>query len=97
MRLSKLLYINNKNKTPIPLIETKKAAENILKIAESSEVDEFYIGLNDLHLDYQLKFMFLLLRMVLEKITKALKQKNFNFGFGGISRIGMAFFLQKIS
>ena len=82
------LYINNRAKF-IPLIETKKAAENILKIAESSEVDEFYIGLNDLHLDYQLKFMFQLLQNgTLEKITKALKQKNFNFGFGGISRIG---------
>ncbi|GIR08210.1 MAG: hypothetical protein CM15mP19_00060 [Gammaproteobacteria bacterium] len=62
--------------------------ENILKIAESSEVEEFYIGLNDLHLDYQLKLCFSYCRMVLRKITKALKQKNFNFGFGGISRIG---------
>lgn len=73
----------------IPLIETKLAAENIEYYVNSPYVSEFYIGLNDLHRDIGLKFMFeLLCNSYVESLVEIIKRANKPFGFGGISRIG---------
>ena len=73
----------------IPLIETKKAVENITEIVNSEGVDEFFIGLNDLHLDFNLKFMFQHLENgILDSVANNINQKKIKFGFGGIARIG---------
>ncbi len=76
--------INNKAKF-MPLIETKKAIDKVQLISELDCVDELHIGLNDLHLDMGLNFMFELLASdyVLNK-TCSIKKP---FGVGGIARV----------
>ena len=70
----------------IPLIETESAAKDIFNINALDCVDELHIGLNDLHLDLNKKFMFELfidgtVDNIVSKITKP-------FGIGGVARIG---------
>ena len=70
----------------IPLIETYNAALEIEKIHDLECVDELHIGLNDLHLDMKLKFMFQLLSEgFVDGIVSKLKKP---FGIGGIARLG---------
>ncbi|MDO6579742.1 aldolase/citrate lyase family protein [Photobacterium sp. 2_MG-2023] len=79
-------YINSRAKL-IPLIETSYSAENIFKISELHCVDELHIGLNDLHLELNLSFMFeLLSNGYVEKMVNGLKKP---FGIGGIARVGV--------
>lgn len=71
------------------LLETKEAHQCLDNTLLLSGVDEYYIGLNDLHLSYKKKFMFeLLIDGVLEDITTKLKKKEKSFGFGGVARLG---------
>lgn len=71
------------------LLETKEAHQCLDHTLAMEGVDEYYIGLNDLHLSYQKKFMFeLLTDGVLEDITSRLKEHEMPFGFGGVARIG---------
>ncbi len=80
--------INNRVKF-IPLIETKAAAENLDSYVNSPYVSEFYIGLNDLHRELGLKFMFELLSSgYVETLVNKIKGANKPFGFGGIATIG---------
>lgn len=73
----------------IPLIETKSAAENLVSYVNSDYVSEFYIGLNDLHRELGLKFMFELLSSgYVDNLTQLIKNAGKPFGFGGIARIG---------
>ncbi|MEH6689098.1 MAG: aldolase/citrate lyase family protein [Halopseudomonas sabulinigri] len=70
----------------IPLIETGSALNRIDSIVALDCVDEIHIGLNDLHLDLGLRFMF-------EPIASGLiEQRLCNvrkpFGIGGIARVG---------
>lgn len=70
----------------IPLVETRGAAESISDIVKLGCVDEIHIGLNDLHLDLQLRFMFELLAngYVEDLVCQCPKP----FGIGGIARVG---------
>ena len=71
------------------LLETKEAHRCLNSTLELKGIDEYYIGLNDLHLSYEKKFMFeLLTDGVLEDITNKLKARNMPFGFGGVARLG---------
>lgn len=71
------------------LVETVKAVEHIDAILELDGIDEIHVGLNDLHLDYGMKFMFeLLTNGTVEEISKKVLNKNIKFGFGGIARLG---------
>lgn len=71
------------------LIESKGAVENLDKILAVKGVDEYYVGLNDLHLDYGLKFMFQpLANGLLDSIIAKLSKTEKPFGFGGVARIG---------
>lgn len=70
----------------IPLIETYGAALDVDKIQELDCVDELHIGLNDLHLDMGLEFMFQLLSDgFVEEVTSKISKP---FGIGGVARIG---------
>lgn len=72
----------------IPLVETKEAVEHIDAILDLDGIDEIYIGLNDLHLSYGMKFMFQLLTDgTVEMLANKFKQKGLPFGFGGIARL----------
>lgn len=84
-------FINavNKRAKVILLLETKEAAEIIDDIMMIEGIDEIYIGLNDLHLSYGMKFMFEpLSNGIVENLCKKIKAKNIPYGFGGIARLG---------
>lgn len=70
----------------IPLIETKEAAELAYQICRLDCVTEVHIGLNDLHLDLGLSFMFELLSN--GYVDNIVSQLNKPYGIGGIARYG---------
>ncbi|WP_423800054.1 aldolase/citrate lyase family protein [Neobacillus sp. SAB-20_R2A] len=81
-------YVNGRAKVVL-LLETKEAAESIDVILQSTGIDEVHIGLNDLHLAYNKRFMFeLLIDGTVERLCKILKDKGYLYGFGGIARVG---------
>lgn len=70
----------------IPLIETISSATQIKQIHDLPCVDEIHIGLNDLHLEYKLGFMFeLIANGLVDKMTNCMSK---SFGIGGIARVG---------
>lgn len=70
------------------LFETAKAIENIDSILALEGIDEVYIGLNDLSIDYGKKFLFSLLADgTVEKIASKFKENNLPFGFGGLASL----------
>lgn len=81
-------YVGGRAKTML-LVETKEAAENIDSWISLSGIDEIHIGLNDLHLAYEKKFMFeLLTDGTVDKLCKKISQLGIPYGFGGIARLG---------
>lgn len=71
------------------LLETPQALVRIDDILEVEGIDEIHIGINDLHLGMNLKFMFELLSGgIIEYLSKKIKSKGIVFGFGGIARLG---------
>ena len=79
--------VNGRAKTML-LFESAASVENIDSILELEGIDEVYIGLNDLSLDYGRKFLFSILADgTVEKITKKFKDKNLSFGFGGVATL----------
>ena len=81
-------FVGGRAKTCL-LAETPESVEILDEILETQDVDEIYIGLNDLHLGYGKKFMFeLLADGTVESMATKIKGKNIPFGFGGVSYIG---------
>ena len=81
-------YVDNRAKVNL-LLETREAEEALDDILALHGIDEVFIGLNDLHLNYHKTFMFELLSDgTVERICNKLRQKNMFYGFGGIARIG---------
>ena len=73
----------------VPLVETYDATQCIGEIVSIPGVAEIYIGLNDLHMDMQLKFMFEpLANGLVDQLAEAIKKAGLPFGFGGIARVG---------
>lgn len=73
----------------VPLVETAAAAECLSKVVMVKGVSEVYIGLNDLHRDLGLNFMFEpLANGLLDSLVETIKQSGLPFGFGGVARIG---------
>jgi len=80
-------FVNNRAQTCL-LLETPEAVDNIDDILSLNGIDFIHIGLNDLHLAYKKKFMFeLLADGTVEYIVNKLKDKNIEYGFGGIARL----------
>ena len=72
----------------MPLIETPEAMDILQDIANHAGVDELYIGLNDLHIAYGMKFMFEpLANGQMDKVAQICRQAGKPFGFGGIARV----------
>ena len=70
------------------LLETVEAASIIDEILEVSGIDMIHIGLNDMHLELGMKFMFeLLANGTVEKLGEKIKSKGIPFGFGGIATL----------
>ncbi len=73
----------------IPLVETVTALKALPKIVEHCGLQEAYIGLNDLHLDLGLDFMFEpFSNGLLEDPCAAMREAGVNFGIGGLARDG---------
>lgn len=73
----------------MPLVETKSAADDIAAIAAIDGVTEVFIGLNDLHLDMGLKFMFEPVASgMVEAMVAKVHAAGKPCGFGGIARVG---------
>jgi len=70
------------------LLETVEATNLIDEILEIPGIDMIHIGLNDLHLELGMKFMFQLLADgTVEKLSNKIKAKGIPFGFGGIATL----------
>lgn len=73
----------------LPLVETPEAVACIDEILEIDEIDEIFVGLNDLSLGYGMKFMFqLLIDGTVERLCEKFKAKGIPYGFGGIAALG---------
>lgn len=71
------------------LLETKEAVLCIDEVLKNGGMDEIHIGLNDLHLSYQMTFMFeLLANGMIDQLTEKIRDKGIPYGFGGIARLG---------
>lgn len=82
-----LEYVGGRAKTCL-LLETAEAAVLIDEILELPGIDMIHIGLNDLHLELGMKFMFELLSDgTVERLGNKIKAKGIPFGFGGIARL----------
>lgn len=80
--------VNGRAKTCL-LLETPEAVEIVDDILELNGIDEIHIGLNDLHLGYNMKFMFQLVADgTVESLTKKISEKGIFYGFGGVGRVG---------
>lgn len=70
------------------LMETVEAANLIDEILEVPGIDMIHLGLNDMHLELGMKFMFeLLANGTVEKLGNKIKAKGIPFGFGGIATL----------
>ena len=80
-------YVNGRAKTLL-LMETVEAANLVDEIIEVPGVDMIHLGLNDMHLELGMKFMFeLLANGTVEKLGKKIEAKGIPFGFGGIATL----------
>ena len=70
------------------LLETIGAETCLDELLEIPGIDEIHIGLNDLHLQYKMKFMFeLLANGKVEELCNKIKKKGIRYGFGGIAKL----------
>ncbi len=87
--VQRFISLVNGRATTVLLIETREAVACLDQTLQISGINEFHVGLNDLHLSYGLSFMFeLLVNGILESICKKLKTVDKPYGFGGIARLG---------
>lgn len=71
------------------LWETVEAVDNMEDILTLDGIDMIHIGLNDLHIGCNMKFMFeLLADGTVEMLCNRFKAQGIPYGFGGIARIG---------
>ncbi|MBN8777162.1 aldolase/citrate lyase family protein [Thiomonas arsenitoxydans] len=72
----------------IALLETRDALQSLPQWAELEGLDEIYVGLNDLHRELGLRFMFQpLADGVVDHVAAVAQQQGKRFGFGGIARL----------
>ena len=80
-------YVGGRAKTLL-LVETVEAADLIDEILEVPGIDMIHLGLNDMHLELGMKFMFeLLADGTVDMLGGKIKAKGIPFGFGGIATL----------
>lgn len=80
--------VNGRCKTLL-LLETIGAEKSLDEVLKITGIDEIHIGLNDLHLEYKLPYMFeLLSNGKIEEICNKIRPTGIPFGFGGIGMMG---------
>lgn len=88
-QVERFLHAVNRRCRTLLLFETPQSIANLQEILSVPDIDEVYIGLNDLSLGYGMKFMFeLLADGTVERICLAFREKGLSYGFGGIAGIG---------
>lgn len=71
------------------LVETVGAAARLQECVRVPGVDEVHIGLNDLHLELGMDFMFeLLANGMVDELCAVLRAAQIPFGLGGVARVG---------
>jgi len=81
--------IVNKRARVCLLLETVQAVLRLNEIVEIQGIDEIHLGLNDLHLEFKLDFMFEILASdLINYIASTIQNRNIDFGFGGIAKVG---------
>lgn len=80
-------FVDGRAKTLL-LVETVEAANLIDEILEVPGIDMIHLGLNDMHLELGMKFMFeLLADGTVDMLGGKIKAKGIPFGFGGIATL----------
>lgn len=80
-------YVDGRAKALL-LMETVEAANLVDGILDIPGIDMIHLGLNDMHLELGMKFMFeLLANGTVEKLGNKIKAKGVPFGFGGIATL----------
>ena len=80
--------VNGRTKTML-LLETKEAAALLDEVLKLPELDEVHIGINDLSLSMEKKFMFeLLTDGTVERLCRKMELAGVFYGFGGIASLG---------
>lgn len=70
------------------LLETDEARLCLDEVLELEGIDEIHIGLNDLHLSQNKKFMYeLLVDGTVDEIAIKLNKSNVRFGIGGVGKV----------
>lgn len=70
----------------VPLVETVGAMNRLEQVVQIPGVSQIHIGLNDLHLDLELNFMFeLMANGTVEKMAEVCRAAGMPFGIGGVS------------
>ncbi len=70
------------------LLETLGAERCLDEVLELPQTEEIHIGLNDLHLQYKMNFMFqLLANGKVDEICSKIKNAGKKYGFGGIAQL----------
>ncbi len=81
--------VNGRAKTML-LLETIDAVRVLDDILKIKGIDEIHIGLNDLSLTLNQKFMFEPLASgLIDEIVNKIKKTDIPFGFGGVARLGL--------
>jgi len=81
-------YVDSKAKVCL-LLETKESFEMVDEIIKLDGIDYIHVGLNDLHLSYDMDFMFEpLSNGMMDQISEKIRDAGITFGFGGIAKIG---------
>jgi hypothetical protein len=76
-------------RTKIGLCETSAGLARLDSILESGGLDEVHFGLNDLHLDMGLDFLFeVLAGGFMDLAASKCLEHGIEFGFGGVARVG---------
>ncbi len=80
-------FVNGRARTLL-LLETDEAANCIDEVLSLSGIDEIHIGLNDLHLSQNKKFLFeLVVDGTVDALSSKIKAAGIPFGFGGVGRV----------
>ncbi|MBE7037963.1 MAG: aldolase [Ruminococcaceae bacterium] len=86
--VKKFVTIINGRAKAYLLLENKEAAKIIDDVLNVFGIDGIYIGLNDLHLSYENKFMFEpLANGTVDLLAQKINEKKLDFGFGGIAKL----------
>jgi len=81
-------FVGKRAKTCL-LFETMESVDHIDEILSIPGIDMIHIGINDLHLEMKLSFMFKTYSIgIIDYICKKAKQHNTPCGIGGLSHLG---------